>query len=274
MAYILDQIVKWLLSKASGLIGILNDLLASISIDLFKNELIQGFLSACQLGLNFVLVIGVVLWFFKILKLQEAGASQITEHVQALVAGVIFSRAVIPGVEWIYTVGMDVATRLGKLNINAELFSEDRLSGSLFSQIVSATGVGAIFNLIVVVVLIVEVFKVFKQQVKRFPVLLGHIPLAALYLPSIMSGNLENLWSWAKSCGGVMIAHIIQVLFLIIGFYLMTTTSIGNFVIGLGFVLTASKLDQIYGQWATTSQPSGYGGGVGRAAHAFLLFRR
>lgn len=273
MSFILDQIIAWGIKQMSGLLGVLNELIAAISIGLFSNEIINGFLTACQLAMNFFVVVGIAMWFFKLAKLREAGSGQILDHVNALVAGLIFSQAAILGMKWIYEIGMSVATSIGKLNMNTKVFEDDNL-GNLFKGVLAESGVGRLFLLITLVFLIVELFKIFKQQIKRFPILIGHIPLAVAYLVSIFSGSLENMWSWCKSAGGVMISHIVQITFVIIGFNLMASNNVGNFLIGLGFILTSAKLDQLYGQWATSVQSSGYGSGMARVAHSAMLLSR
>lgn len=243
----------------SGIIGMLAgimQMISAITTQLFDSAIVADYISACKLIINFLISIGFIFWCFNLLKLVESGQN-LVQHIQALFIGVIYSYSIIPLVQIFYITGMKVASQFGVIQIDSSTLGQDALS-----KVFSAAGGSVLFFLVILVIVLIEVVKIAMQMMKRFPMILATIPLGALYIVAIFSGEVQQFFTFTKKSGGIMISHIMQVLFLFIGFSLIKDLNLPSFLTGMGFIMFSGKIDSIFGDFMQATQSSGYRQGM------------
>jgi hypothetical protein len=246
MDIIWQSILESLLKGA----GDLMNLLQSLSIGIFELPLVAQIIDVFT-SIGWVLVATGILFAVAqtAIAYSEDGILEYHKLILNIFYSIIAVLALAPGAKEIFTFAAKVTKAItDDMNKNYnEIFEKLQiaLKNPPDPAVQGATSLSVFWVLIVMIVIIVALFIIFFQVLKRSGIYLIQILVGYMHLFSIPLGNYDSFFGWIKMTVALAITNVIQITMLMLGLNQLASFKFTDILLGIGILIACTEVERV-----------------------------
>lgn len=257
----MDTIFGWLNSNLIKGAGVVLTDLSQVSINLFKNNIVDNVLQLMEYVGWILFAIGIL---FAIVNMYIAYLESETINLHLLILNIFKGLIAIlflkAGAIRIFELSITINDLVSKITTTPNY---QKSLDNIVSQM-TTDSFSLLWGFFIIIAVLISVVVCLIQILKRGGMYLAHIMVGYLYMFSIPSGNTEGFMDWCRQTVAIALTNVLQTALLYIGLSLIAN-DISKIFLGIGVIMAATKVEEIAGRYGMSTNTSAQFGAASKA---------
>ncbi len=257
----MDTIFGWLNSNLIKGAGVVLTDLSQVSINLFKNNIVDNVLQLMEYVGWILFAIGIL---FAIVNMYIAYLESETINLHLLILNIFKGLIAIlflkAGAIRIFELSITINDLVSKITTTPNY---QKSLDNIVSQMTTES-FSLLWGFFIIIAVLISVVVCLIQILKRGGMYLAHIMVGYLYMFSIPSGNTEGFMDWCRQTVAIALTNVLQTALLYIGLSLIAN-DISKIFLGIGVIMAATKVEEIAGRYGMSTNTSAQFGAASKA---------